>query len=311
MSGISTAYLQRGLTLRHLQLLMQLDETRHVGRVATALHVSQPAISKALAEIEDGIGVALFERTPRGLVPTAHGTRLVRFAYSVFNDIARLGDELASVGREPSAVVVAVGAMPSVGSSVLPAAIVRSRQRLPQLVATVSEGPTFALLKQLQAGKLDVVVGAVIDPVPIDVVQRPLYTDVVVAVCAASHPLAQEPRPTWDALLARPWVLPPYPAGARKAIEGLWGRLGYASPRVIVEMISPETTVELLGLEPAIGILPKRLARHYASAGRLAILDIELTGLSIPVAVFTLTRVSPSERTEVFVQSLFDTAAPG
>lgn len=52
-------------------------------------------------------------------------------------------------------------------------------------------------------------------------------------------------------------------------------------------------------------------ARHYASAGRLAILDIELTGLSIPVAVFTLTRVTPSERTEVFVQSLFDTAAPG
>jgi len=48
MTGISTAYLQRGLTLRHLHLLVELDEVRHVGRVATALNVSQPAVSKHL-----------------------------------------------------------------------------------------------------------------------------------------------------------------------------------------------------------------------------------------------------------------------
>ena len=70
VANVSTAYLRRGLTLRHLHLLVELDETRHVGRVATALHVSQPAISKTLAEIESGIGVSLFDRTPRGLVPT-------------------------------------------------------------------------------------------------------------------------------------------------------------------------------------------------------------------------------------------------
>ena len=78
MASISTAYLRRGLTLRHLHLLVELDETRHVGKVAAAMHVSQPAISKALAELEGGIGVSLFDRTPRGLVPTEHGARLVQ-----------------------------------------------------------------------------------------------------------------------------------------------------------------------------------------------------------------------------------------
>jgi DNA-binding transcriptional LysR family regulator len=311
MPGISTNYLQRGLTLRHLHLLVQLDETRHVGRVATALHVSQPAISKALADIEAGIGVPLFERTPRGLLPTEHGTRLVRFAYSVFNDIARLGDELASVDQQPAAVVVAVGVMPSVGSNLLPAAIARSRERLPELVATVTEGPTFALLRQLQAGKLDVVVGAVTDALPGDIVQQPLYADAVVAVCGRTNSLADGKRPSWESLLAQPWVLPPHPAGARKAIEGLWGRLGHRSPRVLAELVSPEMTVELLDLEPSIGVLPKRLARRYAAAGRLAVLDIELTGMVIPMAVFTLARVTPSERIEAFVQGLVETAAPG
>src|SRR3954471_21752311 len=166
VASVSTAYLQGGLTLRHLHLLVELDETRHVGKVAMALHVSQPAISKALAEIESGIGVSLFDRTPRGLVPTEHGTRLVRFARSVFNDIARLGDELANVDQHEASVVVAIGAMPSIGSSLLPAAIVKSRERLPGFTATLSDGPMFVLLRQLQAGKLDLVVGAFMDQVP-------------------------------------------------------------------------------------------------------------------------------------------------
>jgi DNA-binding transcriptional LysR family regulator len=310
MPSISTAYLQRGLTLRHLHLLTELDETRHVGKVAAALHVSQPAISKSLAEIETGLGVPLFERTPRGLVPTEHGARLVRFAYGVFNDIARLGDELSSVDQLPAAVVLAVGAMSSLGSTLLPAAIAKCRQRLPQVVATLSEGPMFSLLRQLQAGKLDVVVGALIDQVPAELTQRPLYADPVVAVCAGSSPLADLHEPAWETLLAQPWVLPPHPSGARKAIEALWGRLGHSSPPVIAEMVSPEMTVELLSLEPAIGILPKRLARRYADGGRLAILDVELTGLVLPIGVFTLARAAPAARIEVFVQSLVESASP-
>ena len=311
MASISTAYLQRGLTLRHLHLLVELDETRHVGRVAAAMHVSQPAISKALAELEGGIGVSLFDRTPRGLVPTEHGARLVRFAHSVLNDIARLGDELANVDQHATSVVVTVGAMPSIGSSLLPAAIVKSRQRLPGFMATLSEGPMFVLLRQLQAGKLDVVVGGVMEQVPADLVQLPLYTDPIVAVCGSSNPLAETRKPTWPALLAQPWVLPPRPAGARRAIETLLGRIGPFVPTVLAETVSPEVTLELLELVPAVGILPQRLARQYAAAGRIRILDVQLTGISLPIAVFSVARASTSTGTDVFIQSLIDSTEPG
>ena len=78
MPLVSSAFLQRALTLRHMRLLIALEEMRQVGRVATALSISQPAVSKALAEIESGIGVPLFERTPNGMLPTAHGACLLR-----------------------------------------------------------------------------------------------------------------------------------------------------------------------------------------------------------------------------------------
>ena len=94
MANISSAFLQRALTLRHMRLLVALEDLRQVGRVAAALNISQPAVSKALAEIENGVGVALFERTPRGMVPTAHGACLLRYAHMMTNEITRAVDEL-------------------------------------------------------------------------------------------------------------------------------------------------------------------------------------------------------------------------
>jgi len=74
MASISSAFLQRSLTLRHMRLLLAVEELRQVGRVATALSISQPAVSKALAEIENGIGVPLFDRTPRGMLAVFTGS---------------------------------------------------------------------------------------------------------------------------------------------------------------------------------------------------------------------------------------------
>jgi len=78
MAKISSTFLQRALTLRHMRLLLAVEELRQVGRVATALSISQPAVSKALAEIERGVGVTLFDRTPRGMLPTEPLPRLWR-----------------------------------------------------------------------------------------------------------------------------------------------------------------------------------------------------------------------------------------
>src|SRR5690606_3916788 len=63
-------YIRNELRLRHLHLLVVLDDLRSMGKVAAHIHVTQPAVSKALGEMEKGLGAKLFERTSRGILPT-------------------------------------------------------------------------------------------------------------------------------------------------------------------------------------------------------------------------------------------------
>jgi len=102
--------LRSNLKLKHLQLLVALDEFRHIGRVAEFLSVTQPAVSKTLAEIERMFGLELFSRSTRGTDPTDFGNTVVRFARSVLADYSRTCDELAAAASG-AAGHTSVGAM--------------------------------------------------------------------------------------------------------------------------------------------------------------------------------------------------------
>src|SRR3546814_9839704 len=87
------------LKLRHLQLVVALDEFRHLGRTAEFLAVSQPAVSRMLAEVEAMLGLALFERSSRGTAPTQAGVSVVRFAPGVLAQYERTREEIDEIGR--------------------------------------------------------------------------------------------------------------------------------------------------------------------------------------------------------------------
>src|SRR5262245_25657826 len=87
---------------RHLRLLVALDDIRHLGKVAASINVSQPAVSKALGELERGLGLKLFERTARGLVPTAYGECLIRHARVMLGELAQARDELRGLASGSS-----------------------------------------------------------------------------------------------------------------------------------------------------------------------------------------------------------------
>ena len=75
-------FLRSGIKPRQWQMLVALDDLRHLGRAASSLNVTQPAVSLALGQLERGLGMRLFERTPRGVVPNAYGECLIRQASS-------------------------------------------------------------------------------------------------------------------------------------------------------------------------------------------------------------------------------------
>lgn len=310
MANISSAFMQRALTLRHMRLLVALEDLRQVGRVATALNISQPAVSKALAEIESGVGVALFERTPRGMVPTTHGACLLRYAHLMTNEIARAVDELTGI-EQGIAASLAVGATFGAGTGyLLNAAILQARQRLPELTVTVGEGMREHLLRQLRTGRLDLVVGTVGDSVaPADLDCTPLYIDAPAIVCGMRHALAARRKPTWDALVAQTWVLPPRTTRVRAAIEALFRTTGAVRPRVLAETLSLDLILELLAQGSALSVLPQHLARRLAMAGQVRTLDVDTPGLVMPISVFSLAGAPATTAVDTFRSCLVEAAA--
>jgi DNA-binding transcriptional LysR family regulator len=310
MTNISSNFLLRALTLRHLRLLIAIEELRQVGRVAVAMNISQPAVSKALAEIENGVGVALFERTPQGMVPTAHGTCLLHYAHMMTNEIARAADELTGI-EQGIAAAVTVGATFGAGTGhLLGAATLQARQRLPELAVTVIDGAREFLLRQLRTARLDLVVGTVGDAAtPPDLDCTPLYIDAPAIVCGTRHALAAKRKPGWAAMLGEPWVLPPRTTRVRAAVEALLRQAGAARPRVLAETLSLDLTLELLAQGGALAVLPQHLARRLAMAGQVRILEVETPGLVMAISVFSLAGAPGSTAVDTFKGCLIEAAA--
>lgn len=295
-------FLRTGLKLRHLRLVIALEEYRQVARVAMAMNITQPAVSKALAELEDGLGYPLFVRQPRGIEPTPHGLCFVRYAQSILDELDRAGDELLALGRGASA-SVAVGAMPGTTLSLAPRVIALAKERMPALSVAVYEAPMDVLIGQLRTGRLDVVLGALAErSVADDIVQHHLYEEIMRVVVAPNHPCADRADVTWADLMAFPWVLPPRTARLRQSIEAAFRRMEIDMPTNHVDSVSAGLVIGLLGEIQAVAMVTSRLARVYEERGVARTLSLDLPGVLLPISTFTLADKTPTPAVEVFQQ---------
>lgn len=193
-------YIRANLKLRHLQLLVALDELRNVGRVASYLHVSQPAVSKSLAALESGMRLTLFERTARGMEPTEHGACLIRHARDILASLSRVNDELRDLS-EGRVVRVTLGVLPSASVALVPRFIVRLEAEHTDVAATVREGTMDTLLPALRAGDIDLTVGVLPErPLGIEFGTEILYEDPIVAVVRRDHALSRRRSLRWEML---------------------------------------------------------------------------------------------------------------
>jgi DNA-binding transcriptional LysR family regulator len=140
--------------LRELEIFRALLHTRSVSDAARRLGVSQPAVSKALRQLETGLGFRLFERRRDGLHPTAEAEALLPALDGVFTSVAALAEAGAAL-REGRAAQVTVGAVPSLANTVLPMAVAATLARYPGLRIGVQVGVTQEVVTAVARGAAD------------------------------------------------------------------------------------------------------------------------------------------------------------
>lgn len=280
--------LRSNLKLRHLQLLVALDQFRHVGRVAEFLSVTQPAVSKTLVEIERMFGLTLFVRSTRGTEPTPYGETVVRFARSVLADYERTRDEINAVASG-AAGRTSVGAMVVATPVLLARAIALLKAQSAQTTVLVEEGDLTRLLPRLRLGELDLFVGR-LEPgyAAPDLETEALYDEPMAIVARPDHALARKARPSWPELAAAPWVVPPPWASSRVKLDQMFFKHGLHPPADIVETASFLATLTFVRERPAIGFLARAVARHFEGEGLVKVLPVRLQIDLPPVGIITM-----------------------
>lgn len=282
-------YVRSGLKLRHLQLLVALDDLRNVGRVATYLNVSQPAVSKTLGTIEAGLHARLFKRTSRGMEPTEYGECLVRYAREVMDRLSSAGEELLEIS-EGRVARVTLGVLPAASVLLIPQFLVRLEEASQAVTVAVREGTMSALLPALRAGDLDLTVGILPEAMGPDLESEVLYEDRIVAVVRHAHPLAVQNDMDWKMIAGYPMVLPPKNSLTRGPIDSFFAQHGVDMARRRVESVSTATNIGVLQFSDSVGFLAAEIARHYVSLGVLTVLPLNVSRLTMRVGLTWLAK---------------------
>jgi DNA-binding transcriptional LysR family regulator len=185
--------------VRHLRAAVAVAQHRSFRRAAEALHLSQPALSLAISELEEALGMRLFDRTSRSVSATELGASFVEGAARVLGDFGQLVQEFGDIAKSKRGRVI-VSCVSSIAGRVLPVALRRCAERHPQVDVTVRDEVAQEVLSAVRNRTADFALTiAPADPGD-DMLFEPLHEDRFYLVCPKDHRLANRRRVTWREL---------------------------------------------------------------------------------------------------------------
>jgi DNA-binding transcriptional LysR family regulator len=251
------------LRLRHLRMLLSIAQTGNLSQSASALHTAQPALSKWLKDLEEDLGLQLFERHARGLRATAHGEAMIEHARRILGHLDSARDDMAAL-RDGGGGLIAIGTSGVSATDTVPMAVARLVQQMPSARVRLVEGTMERLIPQLFYGELDIVVGRAENPQRVAALRtEPLYHDPVSFVSGLTHPLASRDAVGWHDLCAYQWIIWPEGTPIRNALETALACAGLPMPRHCVESNSSMLNITLLNHSALLGVASQRAALRF------------------------------------------------
>ena len=274
--GDNARYFRQGLRLQHLRIMAALAEVRLVSKVAERLHVTQPAISKQIAEIESALSAPVIYRERNRLFLTEVGQRLASHAQAVMQQLRRAELELEALSMGGSG-HLRIGTVTSLSPTLVAKAIIAFKRIAPRVSIAVTEGHFVAMRPLLDRGEIDVAVARVWQPQVLPGLEQSVLTSEPIAVVSGrDHPLTKRRRLQWSDALSWPWILPDKQSVARGAIEAFWTEQGMAVPGDVIEAQSLPLSLALMRDMPYLGLFPEALALSHAARGDLSVLGLRL-----------------------------------
>lgn len=292
--------------VRRLKLFVKLCETRHMQTVANAFGLTQPAVSSALKMLESGCGQPLFERSPRGLLPTQVSQDILLYVRRALNELRHIDADIAALKGSLQGLVT-VGALPLGRTRILPEAMVRMVEAHPEVQMATLESPFDILAMELRAGDIDFVLGALR---PLDYASdlhgEELLTEKLVLLAQKEHPLLNEPTIEAHHLLKAQWIFPRSGAPARQQLERYFTSNMMTVPKPIVETGDLAIIRGLLLNSNMIAVVSAHQLEYEIQSGELKELPININQENRPIGLIYRKKCLHSPAAKVLMQKIRD-----
>lgn len=253
--------MNRHLKFRHFIIILAIEQQGSLMRAAESLYVTQPALSRALREVETALGGHLFERTRHGMIPTEAGHTALEHARAIMGHIEVLGRRMNELSSLQSG-SVSIGAHVTGANTIVPMAVGHLLKGYPQMNVTISEAPPTALIERLERGTLDMLVGRMTDHESTARLELiPLYSESYRIVISVTEATFDVDTVALEDLLEHPWVIPLKGTPLRDMWEEAFFQQELSLPTQVVECGSPAPTSALVRQYGFLGVLPESMVR--------------------------------------------------
>jgi DNA-binding transcriptional LysR family regulator len=264
------------LRVKQLKLIVALGEQGTLRRAATAINVTQPTATKMLSELEGVLGMALYERGPRGLTANGYGREMVACAARVMSEFERLMGALEA-RRGGGVGELVVGAILGTTADVIARAVIEMKERQPLLDIHLRGETSDSVIALLERRIVDLAVGRFPASARDGLyAYEPLGEEALCIVGRQRHPLASARRLRLADLAEQRWVMHSTSNPARQILDREFGKAGVAPPRDIIEANSILTVLKILEYSDAVAMLSEPLVRDQVRVGLLRRLPVRI-----------------------------------
>jgi DNA-binding transcriptional LysR family regulator len=300
---------KRRLKLRDLDILATLIDAGSMGKAAGRLNVSQPAVSKAIAELEAALGVRLVDRGRRGITPMPYGLALQKRSVAIFNDLRQSVQDIEFLS-DPTTGEIRIGSTDPVSVAIVSPCIDRLSRKYPRMSFHIVASDTAGLYREVMDRNVELAICRMIGPLPDDLSAEVLFHDSLAVLTAAHNPLTRRRKLTLADLVNEPWVQLPEDSLFGSMVIEVFRAHGHEPPRPTVVTYSEYLKNDFLAKGRFLTVLPGFMLKVPGWHPQLKALPIALPNTRAPIGLITLKGRMLTPLAQLFIESVRTVARP-
>jgi DNA-binding transcriptional LysR family regulator len=293
--------IRRRLKLRDLDILMAAIQTGSMVKAASRFNMSQPAVSKVVADLEHTLGVRLLDRSRQGVEPTRYGCALLKRGVAVFDEL-RQGVQDLDFLSDPTAGELRVGSTEPIAAAIVSPVVDRLSRQYPRMTFHLIVDDTGVLYRELADRNIELVISRITGPVAEVHSEEILFHDSLVVVTGAGNPLTRRRKIELAELVNERWVLQPFSTPFGSLVAEAFRASGLVPPRPTIATMSHLLRSELLPTGRYLTVVPGFWVRLPRRKTSLRVLPVKLPDTRSPITIFTTKNRSLSPLAQLFIE---------